>query len=252
MSAPRYAPLRLAYALYSWTVFLLLALTAVLGVLVVPRLSGRRRLVRAAARGFLRLAALEVRVQGVERLPAGQCVIVANHASYLDGIVFKAALPPRFSFVIKREMRGVPLAGFLLERIGSEFVDRSGRQRATTDARRVLRSASGGHSLVFFPEGTFTSTPGLAKFHTGAFVTAARAHCPVVPIVVRGTRRALPNGSLMLRPGRIELEILGVLDTSGSETERVVARVRDAARGAILGRLGEPDLAAPLAPTGSS
>jgi hypothetical protein len=81
----------------------------------------------------------------------------------------------------------------------------------------------------------------------------------VVPIVVRGTRRALPNGSLMLRPGRIELEILGVLDTaraaleSGGGSERVVARVRDAARGAILGRLGEPDLAAPpLAATGSS
>src|SRR4029077_17949110 len=109
-----------------------------------------------------------------------------------DGIVLTAALPPRFGFVIKREMATVPLAGAVLRRLGSEFVERFNRQRGAADARRVLRNASNGHSLVFFPEGTFTRTPGLLKFHTGAFATAMRAGCPVVPAVVRGTRRAFP------------------------------------------------------------
>src|SRR5207248_886893 len=80
------------------------------------------------------------------------------------------------------------------------------RRRAA--ARRVLRNASNGQSLVFFPEGTFTRTPGLLKFHTGAFVTAARVGCPVGPAVVRGTRRALPPSGALASPGRIELEIL--------------------------------------------
>jgi 1-acyl-sn-glycerol-3-phosphate acyltransferase len=235
-------PLRIGYGLYAWTVFSVLAAVAVLGVLAIPSLRGRRHLVRGIARLLLRAVGLRLSIQGAERLPAGQCVIVANHASYLDGVVFKAALPPRFSFVIKREMNAVPLAGLVLRRIGSEFVDRSNRQRAASDARRMLRAASGGHSLVFFPEGTFTQTPGLAKFHTGAFVTASRAHCPIVPVVVRGTRQAMPNGTLMPRPGRIEVEILGPLETMGDDSQHGVERVREQARGAILSRLGEPDL----------
>jgi len=51
-------------------------------------------------------------VSGQSRLPKGTpYVLVANHASYLDGVVMTAALPPRFGFVIKREMNDVPGAG---------------------------------------------------------------------------------------------------------------------------------------------
>ena len=132
-------------------------------------------------------------------------MVVANHASYLDGVVMAAALPPRFGFVIKREMNDVPVAGLLLRRIGSEFVDRFNRHKGGTDARRVLRTAASGHSLVFFPEGTFTPEVGLGKFHTGAFAIAARAACPVVPAVILGTRRNMPATRVLPRPGPLEV-----------------------------------------------
>jgi 1-acyl-sn-glycerol-3-phosphate acyltransferase len=235
-------PLRILYTLYAGSVFLTLSLSAVLGVLLVPSLTGRRNVVRWVARTFLRLSGMPLRVAGIDQLPLGQCIVVANHSSYLDGVVCKAVLPSRFGYVIKREMNGVPLAGLLLRRIGSEFVERFDRHRGAKDARRVLRTASNGHSLVFFPEGTFTPTPGLAKFHTGAFVTAARAGCPVVPMVIRGTRRALPPARALLWPHPIEVELLAPLETAGSDNERIAALVRDRARSAILVRLGEPDL----------
>ena len=181
-------------------------------------------------------------VRGLERLAPGQCVVVANHASYLDGLVFTAALPARFAFVIKREMSAVPLAGLFLRRIGSEFVERFDRSRGASDARRVLRNAASGHSLVFFPEGTFTRTPGLLKFHTGAFVTAARAGCPLIPAVVRGTRAALPPSGALPRPGRIEIDILPPIHAGAQAGEAPVAELRDRARQAILLALGEPDL----------
>ena len=181
-------------------------------------------------------------VRGLERLAAGQCIVVSNHASYLDGLVFTAALPARFSFVIKREMSAVPLAGLFLRRIGSEFVERFERNRGAADARRVLRNAASGHSLVFFPEGTFTRTPGLLKFHTGAFVTAARAGCPVIPAVVRGTRAALSPTGALPRPGRIEIEILAPIGAQPQPGEASAAALRDRARQAILLALGEPDL----------
>jgi 1-acyl-sn-glycerol-3-phosphate acyltransferase len=182
-------------------------------------------------------------VRGMDRLAPGQCIVVSNHASYLDGLVFTAALPSRFGFVIKREMSAVPLAGLFLRRIGSEFVERFDRNRGAADARRVLRNAASGHSLVFFPEGTFTRTPGLLKFHTGAFVTAARAGCPVIPAVVRGTRAALPPNGNLPRPGRIEVDILPPIHGAPEPPGEISsAALRDRARQAILLALGEPDL----------
>ena len=149
-----------------------------------------------------------MRLIDAQHLPAGPCVVVANHASYLDGVVLKAALPARFSFVIKKEVTRVPIAGLLLRRIGSEFVDRFNRHAGGMDARRLIKAADAGQALAFFPEGTFLAQPGLGKFHTGAFAIAARAELPIVPIAIRGTRRILPSGRFLPRPGRIEIQVL--------------------------------------------
>src|ERR1044071_6181596 len=110
-------PLRLVYGLYACALFLIVALVALIGVLLLPTLGARRGTARIAARSFFLLAGMPLKLRGLEHLPADQCVVVANHASYLDGVVMTAALPARFSFVVKREMNGVPLAGLLLRRL---------------------------------------------------------------------------------------------------------------------------------------
>jgi 1-acyl-sn-glycerol-3-phosphate acyltransferase len=149
--------------------------------------------------------------------------------------------------VIKREMNSVPLAGLLLRRLGSEFVERFNRNRGAADARRVLRNAVSGNSLVFFPEGTFPQRPGLLKFHTGAFLTAARAGCPVVPALVKGTRVTLAPGGALPRPGRIVVEILPAVTVDADTTEVAASQLRDRARESILRELGEPDMSVPPA-----
>src|SRR5690349_3196609 len=238
-------PLRFVYGLYAVLLFLVVALTALLGVLLMPTLNLRRGTARIAARSFFFLAGMPVIRVGRRNLPAGQCIVVANHASYLDGVVMTAALPARFSFVVKREMNTVPLAGLLLRRIGTEFVDRFNRHKGGTDARRVLRTAASGHSLVFFPEGTFTPEVGLGKFHTGAFAIAARANCPVVPTVIRGTRRNMPATRVFPRPGPLEVRYMPPIPAGAAGPDADPAlNLRDLARQAILRELDEPDLAA--------
>jgi 1-acyl-sn-glycerol-3-phosphate acyltransferase len=236
------APARLGYALWTLAMFLGVGMFTLLLLVLLPKLSWRRAAAHTLARVFLYLAGMPLVVKFPERIPQAQCVVVCNHASYLDGIVLTAALPPRFGFVIKREMASVPVVGALLGRLGSEFVERFNRSRGASDARRLMRQAIEGHSLVFFPEGTFTRTPGLMKFHTGAFVSAVRAGCPVVPAIVRGTRRALaPSGAPPL-PGRLVLEILPALTPATPPGPEEVLRLCAQARGAILAGLGEPDL----------
>jgi 1-acyl-sn-glycerol-3-phosphate acyltransferase len=233
--------LRTVYGIFALGVFTGLLLLAAALTLFTPGLERRRRMVRGFARLGLAVLRIRLSVVGQENLPAGSCIVVANHSSYLDGVILKASLPPRFSFVIKREAASTPLLGTLLKRIGSEFLDRSangGRQR---DALRVLRKAEAGHSLVFFPEGTFVTAPGLQRFHAGAFVAASRARLPVVPVIILGARRALPNRSIITRPGPVQVRILQPLalgDVGGS-----VNSLRDESRARILAGLDEPDVA---------
>jgi 1-acyl-sn-glycerol-3-phosphate acyltransferase len=237
-------PLRFVYGIYAAVLFLFVSIAALLGMLLLPTLWLRRAAARTAARTFFLLAGMPLRIGGQENLPAGQCVVVANHASYLDGVVMCAALPPRFGFVIKREMNEVPVAGLLLRRMGSEFVDRFNRHKGGTDARRVLRTAASGHSLVFFPEGTFRTEVGLGKFHTGAFAIAARAACPVVPAVILGTRRNMPATRILPRPGALEVRYGTAIAPTAAADEDPALELRDRSRAAILEQLGEPDLAA--------
>jgi 1-acyl-sn-glycerol-3-phosphate acyltransferase len=242
MRAALAGALSTVYGIAALVVFILLFLVTTILALVVPGLEPRRAIVHRMARIALPVLGLRLEVEGLGRLPDGSCVVVANHASYLDGIVMKAALPPRFSFVIKREASSTPVLGFLLRRIGSEFVDRHDAGGRRRDASRLLRKAGRGHALVFFPEGTFDETPGLKRFHAGAFVAALRGGLPVVPVVIHGARRALPNRALIVRPGRVRVEILEPLGAPAASKHAVDELRRDSRR-LILARLDEPDLA---------
>jgi len=235
--------LQILYGLYAVVAFLVCGLLTFALVVLPFGITARRHMAHFAAQAFFRLAGIGVQMVDAQHLPAGPCVVVANHASYVDGVVLKAALPARFSFVIKKEVSSVPLAGFVLRRIGSEFVDRFNRHAGGMDARRLFKAAETGQALAFFPEGTFLAQPGLGKFHTGAFAIAARAELPIVPIAIRGTRHILPSGRFLPRLGRIQIHVLPPLGPlTGLEPAAAIAQTRDQARARILTALDEPDL----------
>jgi len=227
------------YGIWSILAFTLVTVLTVGLLAVIPGEDNRRKLVRTSARAWLRLAGAVPRVTGIEHLPDTPCVVVANHASYLDGVILTAVLPPRFTFVIKKEMSRVPFANFLLRRVGSEFVDRSDQHRSATDARRILRLAARQQSIAFFPEGTFTVEPGLRRFHHGAFVAALKGGLPVVPVVIRGSRQMLPAGRLLPAPSQIRVIVKTAVDThdSGASSEDLMHTCRRS----ILEDLNEPE-----------
>ena len=179
--------------------------------LFLPSLRRRRLVAGTVGRVFLWLTGIPFTVQGLERLPKTPCVVVANHASYIDAIAIVAALPPEFAFVIKKEMMRAPLAGLLLRRLGSQFVERFDRHKGATDARRVLKLAATGQSLMFFPEGTFDETRQIGKFLGGAFTIAARAEMPVAAVAIHGTRAVMPPGGVAIHRLPIRVEVLAVL-----------------------------------------
>ena len=229
------------YAAYLWALFGLIAPLTWLGVVALPRLRWCRAFTRAAARLFVRLAGMPLRVEGLEQLSGDAVsVLAANHASYLDGIILCAALPPRFAFVAKRELAGQWFAGLFLRRLGARFVERFEPQRSAEDAEALVGALAAGQSLVFFPEGTFTREPGLRPFHMGAFVLATRAGVPLLPVAIRGTRMVLRDGQWFPHRGAIGVSVGAPLLAEGPGWLEAI-KLRDAVRAALLAQLNETE-----------
>jgi 1-acyl-sn-glycerol-3-phosphate acyltransferase len=232
-------PLRLAWGLWVYLLVLPVVAVAALPILALPGLTARRAAAGAVCRAYFRLCGLPVARSGLERLPDAACVIVANHASYVDGPLLFAYLPPRFGFVIKKEASRLPLVGYLLGRLGHHFVERQNRHEGGSDARRILRALEQGEAVAFFPEGTFHAEAGIARFHGGAFALAARTGVPVAPVAIRGTRAVLGGGRRWPRRGRIEVEVLPPLAAAGGAAD-AAAELRERARERIAAATGEP------------
>ena len=235
--------LQALWGLFAWLSFALAILLSLVVVLLVPSADLRQKLVTRAARMVFVLPRCEVRVLGLDNLPTGNCVVVANHASYVDGPLLKAYLPWRFNFVIKGELRDFPPAHFLLARSGSRFVERTDIQGSTRDARQLVKAALRGESLGFFPEGTFREEPGVGRFRAGAFVAAMKSDMPVIPIAIHGSRAFLPHGAFLPRRHPMTIEILPAIGPGDSAyaNSRTLA---EESRQRILAVLDEPDLLA--------
>lgn len=226
---------------WAWTVFGLLAPPVWLLIAASPTLALRRAAARAGARLALAAGGILPRVTGLENLPAnGPVVVVVNHASYLDGMALTAALPARYAYVAKQELLGHPLSATPLRRLGAAFVERFDAARGAEDSQALDARLAAGDSLVFFAEGTFRDAPGLLPFRMGAFLAAARAGAPVVPVTLSGTRALLPGQRRWPRHGPLAVTIHAPLIPAGTDWHAALA-LRDAAREAILAQLGEPD-----------
>jgi 1-acyl-sn-glycerol-3-phosphate acyltransferase len=230
---------RLLYGAYAWFILLFAGVPVAAACLLLPGLERRRAVARWGAAATLRLIGSSVQVLG--RVPTTEdvAVVIANHQSYLDGIILAAVLPPQYTFLIKREMVRVPIAGFVLRRLGSEFVDRTSSGQRHRSARRLVKAAREGRALAVFPEGTFDGKPGLKPFHHGAFRAAWQAGLPIAPVVITGAREKMPEGAWLPRPGPLTVEFCPIIAASGFADQLGLMRVT---RDAILQRLDEPDL----------
>lgn len=233
-------PLKYLVPLRVWLAAVFFVVPMALLIIALPGQTRRRRTARWAGRLLFQLSGIPLRVKGLSHLPHEACIVAANHASYLDGVILTAALPPRFGFVIKHEVATAPLVGWLLERLGSEFVNRFDKKAAQNTASRLIQLARNGACLGVFPEGTFKLEPGLRPFHLGAFLTATRARLPVVPVIIRGSRGILPAHCWWPRPGSLEVEVLAPVHPHGKSGDHA-RQLRHTVRNHILHACGEPD-----------
>ncbi|WP_245998717.1 AMP-binding protein [Nocardia pseudobrasiliensis] len=230
-----------AFAAYAWVVFLALAVPVVILLAVLPSMHWRWQLIRGSARLLARLTETEVTVHGLDCLPEGPVIVVANHQSWLDGLVIATVLPRTFRFIAGEVFEHRRLSGFVLRRLGTEFVERHEREHGVADTARLVDHVRSGRSLVIFPEGTISRATGVRPFHIGAFVVAAQAAAPVLPVGIRGTRTILRPEHGYPRRGAIAIALAHPLRAANTDWTEAV-RLQRTARDAVLHLSGEPDI----------
>jgi 1-acyl-sn-glycerol-3-phosphate acyltransferase len=232
---------RAIYGGYATAAIVVVCCVALLVGRVFPPGRALRRLARFEARLALGSAGLLPRGHGLERIPEGAAILVANHAGYLDFLVCAAALPAGIRFVIKGELRDATLVGPVLRRVGHVFLDRHSTARSLADLDAVVELVRAGQRVVLFPEGTFSADVGMRPFKLGAFRLACETGAPVVPVAIRGSRKALRDGTWLPRHVPIEVEVLAPIRPEGKEIADIV-RLRDRSADAIAERIDEPRL----------
>ena len=231
------------WGLWAWLCFAVACLFSLVVAILVPGEHRRQKLVTFATKMVFVLARVKVTVRGIDNLPADSCIVVANHASYIDGPLLNGYLPARFGFVIKGEMRDIPVVHFLLSRSGCKFVERKEMTGSARDARQLVKAAQEGESLGFFPEGTFLLQRGIGRFRPGAFVAAVKGDMPVVPVAISGAREMMPAGRLMPRNTDLVIDILPAI-APGDDDYASSRKLAEASRQRIIATICEPDLLA--------
>ncbi len=186
---------RLATAWF-WLVFLIsFPIGWVLGLSIViftrrtdPQLRALHRFSCWWCHHYVRLwPGWKVRFIDLQHLPAGPCVLIANHQSMAD-IPALMGLPRLFKFVAKAELFQLPLLGFMLRQLQHVPIQR-GRLASTGQMLAACEALlDAGHAVLIFPEGTYATRPKRLPFRRGAFALARRKQVPLVPVLVEGTK----------------------------------------------------------------
>lgn len=228
--------LRTLYLPWAWIVFMpfLAVWTVVMGLLCIALVfvSARVAFHSSTVWAWLlcRLNWTRVVVQGRENVQPGRgFVILANHQSHFDVLAFIAAWRRQHRWVIKQELRRIPVFGAATAAYGCVFVDRGDPKKAMASLRSAAPQLAQGVSIVVFPEGTRSNDGALLPFKKGGFLLAVENGAPILPVSISGSRFVLPNRTLSLLPGRITITIHPPIETRGmgpADLEALIERVR--------------------------
>lgn len=159
---------------------------------------------------------VSISVSGREHMQPGQSyIVVSNHQSYYDIYALYGFSGIDLRFVMKQELRNIPVLGWICDVMGHIYLDRTNIEAAINSLQTAREKIAGGKSIVFFPEGTRSPDGRLQAFKRGAFKMAVELDLPILPVTLQGTSEILPAGRWDLFPGHIHLAIHPPISVAG-------------------------------------
>jgi len=128
-----------------------------------------------------------LKVEGIENLPKKtNFIVVANHTSFMDGVVLGAAIPQKVHWITLRQLYSISWLEWFFNRIEAIPSGNSSEKAMTL----VMQNKNVG----LFPQGGISRNGELRDFRRGAALLAMRTGRPIVPCAILGSYRALPFG----------------------------------------------------------
>ena len=149
---------------------------------------------RIWARIVLWLLLIPVKVEGRPHLEQGQSyVFVANHQGAFDIFLVYGYLNRNFKWMMKYQLRQIPVVGYTCAKAHHIFVDKRGPKKIKASYDAARETLKDGISLTVFPEGARTFTGQMGVFKRGAFALADELQLPVVPLTINGSFDIMPR-----------------------------------------------------------
>jgi 1-acyl-sn-glycerol-3-phosphate acyltransferase len=143
-------------------------------------------------------------LRGLERVPCGASIVMANHSSNLDPPILLPNIPGRVVIYLKASLMRIPILGYAMHLAGFIPVQRDGTvEGAKASSAAALEALRQGGCVVVFPEGTRSRDGSLLPFKKGPFFLAMDSGAPVVPVTIANANRLLPKGSVNLKGGTV-------------------------------------------------
>lgn len=208
------------YQIYKWLIFiplfvvetLVLTILTWLTSLIAPRMATYCGALWAKVTQLI--TPVRVVLRGRENIHEGQSyIVVCNHQGGYDIIALYGNLPMNFRWVMKKELRQVPLIGFACARGGHIFLDRSSRSAAYKSMLTAKELLVDGLSVVMFPEGHRSGSAVMGPFKSGAFHLAEVTGLPLLPVSISNSYKVMSAGVPSIRPGTITLTVHPQIET---------------------------------------
>ena len=188
--------------------------------------------VRKWAASLLRLAGVKVQMEGLEKIPQGPAVFIANHQGNFDIPILLANLDEPKALMSKIEVQKLPLIRTWMKHLDCIFLDRSSARSGMASIAQSVDLLNRGKSLIIFPEGTRSKGGPVAEFKSGSLRIAVKAKVPVVPVVIDGSYKVMEQNrwGILIRPALVKVSVLDAIETAGltkEEGKDLYNRVRD-------------------------
>jgi 1-acyl-sn-glycerol-3-phosphate acyltransferase len=187
---------------------------------------------RVWSRWIVWICGIDLEVVGLERLRPGQSyVLISNHLSNFDIWCTLGSMPFTTRFVAKKELLRLPVFGQALALSDHIVIDRQDPRAAIEKINAATARTPEGIGILFYAEGTRSRDGKIHDFKKGGASLALLAGLPVVPVTVSGTRKFLPRGCAVIRPGgKVRLVVAEPIPTGGLSFEardELTERVRE-------------------------
>lgn len=144
----------------------------------------RDKLIRWWSKGLLWRFNIKVVIHGKPPPEtASNCMLLANHISWIDIHALNSILPVRF--IAKSDINTWPIFGYLARKSGTIFINRSSRKDTARIVDTTTDCLNNGSNIAFFPEGTTTDGTTVARFKSSIVQAAIHAKATICPVAIR-------------------------------------------------------------------